>query len=44
MKRKPITPRALALQDIDDAVAYLIQQQATDAALKLIDALEAAYT
>ncbi len=44
MKRKPITPRALALQDIDDAVAYLMQQQATDAALKLIDALEAAYT
>ncbi len=44
MKRKPITPRALALQDIDDAVAYLIQQHVTDAALKLIDALEATYT
>ena len=44
MKRKPIIPRALALQDVDDAVAYLVQQQATDAALKMIDSLEAAYT
>ena len=44
MKRKPVIPRALALQDVDEAVAYLLQQQATDAALKLIDSLEAAYT
>ena len=29
---------------MDDAVAYLVQQQATDAALKMIDSLEAAYT
>ena len=43
MKLKPIVPRALALQDVDDAVAYLVQEQAADAALKLIDALEAAY-
>ena len=44
MKRKPIIPRALALQDVDDAVAYLVQQQATDTALKMIGSLEAAYT
>jgi toxin ParE1/3/4 len=44
VKRKPIIPRALALQDVDDAVAYLVQQQATDAALKMIGSLEAAYT
>jgi toxin ParE1/3/4 len=44
VKRKPVIPRALALQDVDDAVAYLLQQQATDAALTLIDSLEAAYT
>ena len=43
MKRKPVIPRALALQDVDDAVTYLMQQQATDAALKLIDNLEVAY-
>ena len=29
---------------MDDAVAYLVQQQATDAALKMIGSLEAAYT
>ena len=44
MKRKPVIPRALALQDVDDAVVYLLQQQATEAALNLIDSLEVAYT
>jgi toxin ParE1/3/4 len=44
VKRKPVIPRALALQDVDDSVAYLLQQQATDAALNLIDSLEAAFT
>jgi toxin ParE1/3/4 len=44
VKRKPVIPRALALQDMDDAVVNLLQQQATDAALNLIDSLEAAYT
>ena len=43
MKRKPVIPRALALQDVDDAVAYLVQQQAADAAHKLIDTLESAF-
>ena len=44
MKRKPVIPRALALQDVDDAVVYLLQQQATEATLNLIDSLEVAYT
>ena len=44
MKRKPVIPRALALQDVDEAVAYLLQEQATDAALNLIVSLEAAFT
>jgi toxin ParE1/3/4 len=44
VKRKPVIPRALALQDVDDAVAHLLQQQATEAALNLIDSLEVAYT
>jgi toxin ParE1/3/4 len=42
VKRKPVIPRALALQDVDDAVTYLFQQQAAEAALTLIDSLEAA--
>jgi toxin ParE1/3/4 len=44
VKRKPVIPRALALQDVDDAVVYLLQQQATEATLNLIDSLEVAYT
>jgi len=44
VKRKPVIPRAVALQDVDDAVVYLLQQQATAAALHLIDSLEAAFT
>lgn len=43
MKHKPVIPRALALQDVEDAVTYLMQQQASDAAFKLIDILELAY-
>jgi toxin ParE1/3/4 len=34
----------MALQDVDDAVVYLLQQQATEATLNLIDSLEVAYT
>jgi toxin ParE1/3/4 len=44
VKRKPIVPRAVALQDVEDAITYLLQKQANPAAVKLIDALEAAYT
>jgi toxin ParE1/3/4 len=43
VKRKAIVPRAVALQDVEDALTYLLHQQANLAAGKLIDALEAAY-
>ena len=44
MKQKPVIPRTLALQDVDEAVAYLVHHQAADAALEFIDALQMAYT
>ncbi|WP_342243233.1 type II toxin-antitoxin system RelE/ParE family toxin [Pseudomonas sp. OTU5201] len=43
MKAKPIIPRALANQDIDDAVSYYLKEEAEQAALGFIDALERAY-
>src|SRR5699024_6315981 len=36
-------PRALAGQDVDEAIAYYLSQNAESAALGLIDALEQAY-
>ena len=44
MKLKPVVPREQANQDIDDAVAYYLEEGATSAALDFIDALEQAYT
>lgn len=44
MKYKPVISRALALQDVEEAVTYLVQLQAAEAALQLIDTLQAAYT
>ena len=44
MKQKPVIPKALALQDVDEAVAYLVHQEAADIALQFIDALQTAYT
>lgn len=44
MKAKPVIPRALASQDVEDAVNYYLDQQAEQAALSFIDALENAYT
>ena len=43
MKTKPVTPRELALRDVEQAVAYYLDEGATSAALGLIDALEKAY-
>jgi toxin ParE1/3/4 len=43
MKAKPVIPRALANQDVDDAISYYLGEQAEQAALGFIDALEAAY-
>jgi toxin ParE1/3/4 len=40
---KPIIPRAAAERDIEDALAYYLDQGARQAALGLIDALEQAY-
>ena len=43
MTQKPVIPRALASQDVDQAIAYYLEQQAEAAALGFIDALEHAY-
>lgn len=43
MKPKPVAPRALALQDVDEALAYFLGEQAQAAALGFIDALEKAF-
>ena len=42
MKTKPVTPRELALRDVEQAVAYYLGEGAPSAALGLIDALEKA--
>lgn len=43
MKVKPVVPRAQADRDVDEAIAYCLEQGAVDAALGFIDALERAY-
>jgi toxin ParE1/3/4 len=43
VKSKPIIPRLLANQDVDEAVRYCLGQDAESAALGYIDALEQAY-
>lgn len=43
MTTKPVIPRSLANQDIDDAVAYYLSEGAEQAALSFIAALEKAY-
>ncbi|OLU27379.1 plasmid stabilization protein [Pseudomonas sp. PA15(2017)] len=44
MKAKPVIPRALASQDVEDAVSYYLGEQAEQPALGFIDALENAYS
>ncbi|ODU01722.1 MAG: plasmid stabilization protein [Thiobacillus sp. SCN 63-1177] len=44
MKAKPVIPRALASGDVDEAIAWYVGENATQAALGLIDALERAYS
>jgi toxin ParE1/3/4 len=44
MKAKPVIPRALAKQDVDDALSHYISEEAEQAALGFIDALEQAYS
>jgi toxin ParE1/3/4 len=43
LKAKPVIPREQANQDVDDAIAYYLTQDAAQAAAGLIDALESAY-
>ncbi|MDJ0807525.1 MAG: type II toxin-antitoxin system RelE/ParE family toxin [Gammaproteobacteria bacterium] len=43
MNPKPVVPRSKANQDVEDAIAYFLEQDAIDAALGFIDALENAY-
>ena len=43
MTAKPVVPRELANQDIDDAIAYYLGEGAEQAAFGFIDALEQAY-
>jgi len=40
---KPVVPRELANRDIDDAIAYCLDNSAEHAALGFIDAVEQAY-
>lgn len=44
MKAKAVVPREAALRDVDDTLVFDLQQDAPDAALGFIDALEDAYT
>ena len=43
MKAKPVVPREQAQQDVEDALAYYMAEDAEAAALGFIDALEQAY-
>lgn len=40
---KPVRLRALALADVDEAIAYFLQDAGVDVALGFIDALDQAY-
>lgn len=44
MKAKPVIPRALATQDVEQAIRYYLSEDAEQAALGFIDALEQAYS
>jgi toxin ParE1/3/4 len=44
VKAKQVIPREQANRDVDEAVAYYLNQSADQAALGFIDALEQAYT
>jgi toxin ParE1/3/4 len=43
VKAKPVIPRELARRDVADAIAYYLGEEAEQAALGFIDALEHAY-
>ncbi len=43
MKVKPVVPRSQANRDVDEVIAFYLEQRAVDAALGFVDALEKAY-
>lgn len=43
MSPKPVVPRALAVRDVEDAIGYYLKEDARQAALAFVDALEDAY-
>ena len=43
MSAKPVVPRARAHQDVEEAIAYYLAEDAPQAALGFVDALEKAY-
>lgn len=43
MTHRPVIPRALANRDVDEAIAWYLSENAPQAALGLINALEQAY-
>lgn len=43
MSPKLVVPRALANRDVEDAIAYYLKEDAQQAALAFVDALEDAY-
>ena len=44
MTPKPVVPREQARRDVEDAIAYYLEQGAHQAALGFVDAMAAAYT
>jgi toxin ParE1/3/4 len=43
VKIKPVIPRVLARRDVDEAITWYLNENAAQAALSLVDALEQAY-
>ncbi|MDK9720969.1 MAG: type II toxin-antitoxin system RelE/ParE family toxin [Rhodospirillales bacterium] len=43
MSSRPVIPRRLAVQDIDEAIEHLLDEKAGQAALGFVDELEQAY-
>lgn len=43
MSSKPVVPRTLASRDVEDAIGYYLKEDAQQAALAFVDALEDAY-
>lgn len=44
MKTRPVIPREQANRDVDEAIAFYLDEAGTQAASGFIDALEQAYT